>query len=123
MSLKPTVAGTNPTGLHAPQSFLAGGRAVPDLGVARDLLNRFHRLICGRDKADLDSWIADAEPGLMTSFAAGIVQDFAAVRAALSEPWSHGQAEGQNTKLKLMKRQMYGRPKLDLLCARLIGAN
>ena len=80
-------------------------KAVPDLGVARDLLNRFHGLIRGRDHAGLDSWITDAEAGLMTSFAAGIVQDVAAVKAALTEPWSNGQTEGQNTKLKLMKRK------------------
>jgi transposase len=36
--------------------------------------------------------------------------------------WSNGQTEGQITKLKLVKRQMYGRAKLDLLEARLIGA-
>ncbi|CAN7673031.1 hypothetical protein LJR098_002102 [Rhizobium sp. LjRoot98] len=45
-----------------------------------------------------------------------------AVRAAIVSPWSNGQTEGQITKLKLVKRQMYGRGKLDLLQARLIGA-
>lgn len=58
----------------------------------------------------------------MSSFAAGIGQDCAAVRAALTEPWSNGQTEGQNTKLKLVKRQMYGRANRDLLRARLVGA-
>jgi transposase len=46
----------------------------------------------------------------------------AAGRAAIIEPWSNGQTEGQITKLKLVKRQMYGRANLDLLEARLIGA-
>jgi transposase len=36
--------------------------------------------------------------------------------------WSNGQTEGQITKLKLVKRQMYGRAKIDLLEARIIGA-
>ena len=49
-------------------------------------------------------------------------KDIAAVRAAIVSPWSNGQTEGQITKLKLVKRQMYGRGKLDLLQARLIGA-
>jgi transposase len=40
----------------------------------------------------------------------------------LLQPWSNGQTEGQITKLKLVKRQMYGRAKIDLLQARLIGA-
>jgi transposase len=46
----------------------------------------------------------------------------AVVHAALVQPWSNGQTEGQITKLKLVKRQMYGRAKIDLLQARLIGA-
>ena len=44
-----------------------------------------------------------------------------AVLAAITLPWSNGQTEGQITKLKLVKRQMYGRGKIDLLQARLIG--
>lgn len=51
----------------------------------------------------------------------GIVADIAAVKAALTEPWSNGQTEGQITKLKLVKRQMYGRARLDLLRARLLA--
>ena len=46
----------------------------------------------------------------------------AAVRAAITSPWSNGQTEGQITRLKLVRRQMYGRGKIDLLQARLIGA-
>ena len=42
--------------------------------------------------------------------------------AAIISPWSNGQTEGQITKLKLVKRQMYGRGKIDLLQARIIGA-
>ena len=90
--------------------------------MARDLLDRFQRLIQHRKDANLDGWIADAKSGLMASFANGIVQDHAAVKAALTEPWTNGQTEGHNTKLKLVKRQMYGRASLDLLKARLLGA-
>ncbi len=50
------------------------------------------------------------------------MKDKAAVSAAISEPWSNGQTEGQITKLKLVKRQMYGRAKIDLLQARLVAA-
>ncbi|HEY0776885.1 MAG TPA: transposase, partial [Gemmatirosa sp.] len=56
------------------------------------------------------------------TFARGLAQDGAAVRAALTTPWSNGQTEGQVTKLKLLKRQMYGRAKLDLLRRRLLLA-
>lgn len=41
--------------------------------------------------------------------------------AAMSEPWSNGPTEGHITRLKLIRRQMYGRGKLDLLRARLVG--
>ena len=95
--------------------------AMPELVTARDLLDRFHSLIRGRKSTGLDAWITKATPSLLASFATGIVHDRAAVRAALTESWSNGQTEGQNTKLKLVKRQMYGRANLDLLRARLVG--
>jgi transposase len=44
------------------------------------------------------------------------------VRAALRLPWSNGQVEGQVHRLKLVKRQMYGRAKFDLLRARVLAA-
>ncbi len=52
----------------------------------------------------------------------GIIRDRAAVQNAIASIWSNGQTEGQITKLKLIKRQMYGRGKLDLLEARIVGA-
>jgi len=55
-------------------------------------------------------------------FAAGLRADEGAVAAAITESWPNGQTEGQITKLKLVKRQMYGRAKLDLLRARLLYA-
>ncbi|MDQ2106570.1 transposase [Azospirillum sp. C340-1] len=68
--------------------------------------------------AVLDTWLTDALscgiPAIET-FAVGVRQDEAAVKAALIMPWSSGQAEGQVNKLKLIKRQMYGRANLDLL--------
>ena len=51
-----------------------------------------------------------------------MARDIRAVRAGFTEPWSNGQTEGHITRLKLVKRQMYGRAKLDLLEARLLGA-
>jgi transposase len=79
-------------------------------------------MIRRRAEADLSSWIDRARKSLVASFANGVGKDEAAVRAAISSPWSNGQTEGQITKLKLVKRQMYGRAKIDLLQARLIGA-
>ena len=50
------------------------------------------------------------------------MKDLDAVRAAIISPWSNWQTQGQITKLKLMKRQMYGPGKIDQLQARVIGA-
>lgn len=52
----------------------------------------------------------------------GLSRDRKAVAAALAEPWSNGQAERQIARLRLVKRQMFSRAKLDLLEARVIGA-
>lgn len=92
--------------------------SVPTLVEARGVLDRFH-LMMRRKSIDLDGWIADATTSLLASFATGI-SNKAAVAAAITSPWSNGQTEGQITKLKLVKRQMYGRAKIDLLEARLL---
>ena len=95
---------------------------VPMLAEARRMIDDFHVMIRKKDVTRLDPWITEAGPSLIASFARGITNDKSAVRAAITQPWSNGQTEGQITKLKLVKRQMYGRGKLDLLQARLIGA-
>jgi transposase len=59
----------------------------------------------------------------LTTFAAGLRQDGAAVRAALTLPWSSGQAEGQINRLKFLKRQMYGRASFELLRRRVLLAS
>lgn len=74
------------------------------------------------NSAELAPWIADAADSKLASFATGIASDRLAVAAAINEPWSNGQTEAQITKLKLVKRQMYGRGNLDLLRARLLKA-
>jgi transposase len=93
---------------------------APALGEARKLVERFHAILRKKIAADLDPWIAEAKTSLIASFATGITKDRDAVRAAIIQPWSNGQTEGQITKLKLVKRQMYGRAKIDLLQARLV---
>lgn len=89
---------------------------------ARDIIADFHRMIRRKAENELAPWIDRARESLVASFGNGVAKDIQAVRAAIVSPWSNGQTEGQITKLKLVKRQMYGRGKLDLLQARLIGA-
>lgn len=75
--------------------------------------------------APFEAWLSQAQTcgvRAVETFAAGLEQDGAAVRAALSMPWSNAQAEGQITKLKLLKRQMYGRASFELLRRRVLLA-
>ena len=95
---------------------------MPTLVEAREIIADFHSMIRTKSVIELPAWLERASRGLVASFANGVRKDEAAVRAAINSPWSNGQTEGQITKLKLIKRQMYGRAKLDLLQARLIGA-
>ena len=96
---------------------------VPLLVEAREIIAAFHAMIRRKSEADLATWLERARKSLVASFANGVTKDAVAVNAAISSSWSNGQTEGQITKLKLVKRQMYGRGKLDLLQARLLGAN
>ncbi len=95
---------------------------VAPLIEARAVINAFHAMIRKRASEELTPWIERAQSSLVTSFANGVAKDKSAIGAAIASHWSNGQTEGQITKLKLVKRQMYGRAKIDLLEARLIGA-
>jgi transposase len=95
---------------------------VPALVEAREIITEFHLMIRRRLETGLIPWIERARASLIASFANGVARDEAAVRGAITSFWSNGQTEGQITRLKLVRRQMYGRGNIDLLQARLIGA-
>jgi len=57
----------------------------------------------------------------LEQFGAGLRRDWDAVVAAFTLPWSNGPVEGQINRLKLIKRQMYGRAGLGLLRARVLS--
>jgi len=95
----------------------------PTLQAAGDLAREFGRLLRQRDAAAFDAWLVRAEGCGIAEFkhcAQGLRQDYAAVTAALREPYSNGPTEGNVTRLKLLKRQMYGRAKPDLLRQRVL---
>ena len=94
---------------------------VESLVRARDAVAAFQTMIRQKAPAELGPWIERAKTTLIASFANGVTKDIPAVSAAISSGWSNGQTEGQICKLKLVKRQMYGRGKLDLLQGRVIG--
>jgi len=71
----------------------------------------------------LDTWITQARASAITQlagFAEGLGKDYDAVRNGLTLPWSSGPVEGNVTRLKTIKRQMYGRANFDLLRRRVL---
>jgi len=95
------------------------------LAAGYELLQRFRRLIGRRSVRDLMQWLTDAaESGLrpFASLAHGIQTDYIAVVNGLKLPWSTGPVEGTVTRVKLLKRQGYGRASTRLLRRRLVGA-
>ena len=56
----------------------------------------------------------------VSAFAAGLHKDWEAVVAGLSTPWSSGAVEGNVNRIKMLKRQMYGRANPDLLRRRIL---
>jgi len=72
----------------------------------------------------LADWIAAAQGSDIAEvrrYAIGLRADQAAVQAGLTLEWSNGQVEGQIHRLKLLKRQMYGRAGFDLLRTRVLA--
>ena len=97
--------------------------ASPLLDHAVQFAHEFAAMVRQRQHTALEPWlwqVANSRLTALQRFAAGIQRDKAAVLTALREPWSQGQVEGQITRLKLMKRQMYGRANVDLLRLRVL---
>ena len=95
----------------------------PDLMMLFDLTQEFLKLIRQQKGKAFDTWILKAltckiQP--LRKFAEGLMDDYAAVKAAIMTTVSNGPVEGLNNKLKMLKRQMYGRAGLDLLAKRFI---
>lgn len=108
------------------QAYLARVRQADEaVAAAYTLTQDFATMLRERQGARLDGWLAaalaSAVPALRR-FALGLQGDLAAVRAGLTEPWCTGPVEGQITKLKLLKRQGYGRAGFTLLRQRVLRA-
>jgi transposase len=79
-----------------------------------------------RQGSKLPEWADQAEAGdvqELRSFTAGLRKDWAAVTAGLTLPWSSGTVESHINRIKMIKRQMYGRAKPDLLRKRVLLAD
>jgi hypothetical protein len=113
-----------------------GGLSAKDQSTLTDLLERspaltdlaghvraFAEMMANRTGHLLDEWISavadDAFPALR-SFARGLQADYDAVRNGLTTEFSSGAVEGNVTRIKALKGQMYGRAKFDLLRKRVL---
>ncbi len=80
---------------------------VPELVAARKAIGDFQSMIRSKSAAKLDGWLETTRDSLIGSFVCGVEKDLDAVRNAVVSPWSNGKTEGQITRLKRIKRQMY----------------
>lgn len=90
-----------------------------------DLAQDFATLVRKRQPTQLDPWLhrATASPlEALRRFAPGLFEDYEAVKAGGTLPWSTGPVEGHINRLKMLKRQMFGRARLDLLRQRFLRA-
>jgi len=88
-----------------------------------ELSQQFWDIVKEKRRWDFPDWLLKAKScGLaeLRNFALGLQKDIAAVEAALTHEWSNGPVEGQNNRLKTIKRQMYGRANFDLLRLRVL---
>jgi transposase len=95
----------------------------PHLDAARWHVAAFAEMLTGLHGDRLDAWIAKVDAGDLPdlhSFTIGLRRDHEAATNGLTLPYSSGPVEGNVNRIKMLKRQMYGRAKFDLLRKRVI---
>ena len=98
-------------------------RQDPTVETVYALAQEFAMMVRQGSATMLDPWLSACQDSGVTNlqtFADGVKRDYDAIRGALDTYWSNGQTEGQVNRLKMLKRQMYGRAGLDLLRTRVL---
>jgi transposase len=96
-----------------------------EVAEAMDLAQDFTALVRQRQPERLDPWLTRATASTLEAFqrfARGLQEDYQAVKAGVTLPWSTSPVEGHINRLKMLKRQMFGRARLDLLSRRFLRA-
>ncbi|ECO1613182.1 ISL3 family transposase [Salmonella enterica subsp. enterica serovar Paratyphi B] len=96
----------------------------PQLKIAQQLALDFYRILKTKNKQQLSRWFSNvSESGLveLQRVAAGMEADAAAIYEAITSRWSNGVVEGHVNRLKMLKRQMYGRAGFELLRRRVLS--
>jgi len=87
------------------------------------LAQQFMSMLRERNLGAFDVWLTagvEHGSGSMKRFASGLRSDYAEVAAAMTYEWSNGPVEGHVNRLKMIKRQMFGRANFDLLRQRVL---
>lgn len=82
-------------------------------------------LVNRRGQENLEEWVRNAEDSPLPElrgFATGLRRDWNAVKASLTLHWNSGMVEGHVNRIKMIKRQIFGRAKPDLLRKRVLLA-
>ena len=98
--------------------------AHADIATAINLAHEFATIVRRRQSDQLDGWLERTErTGIapLVSFVKGIRRDYDAVKAGVTLAYNNGPTEGHINRLKMLKRQMFGRAKLDLLEKRMMA--
>ncbi|OJL23363.1 transposase [Escherichia coli] len=96
----------------------------PELKIAQQLVLEFYRILKTQNKSQLSSWftrVHESGSAELRRVAAGMEADAAAICEAISSRWSNGVVEGHVNRLKMLKRQMYGRAGFELLRQRVMS--
>ena len=107
----------------ADQALVAQLQQHTELTHVQQLVQQGTAMVRQRQAADLDAWLQSCQASSsveLQNFVAVLQRDYAAVKAALTLPWSNGPVEGHINRLKLIKRSGYGRMQLDLLRQRVL---
>jgi len=107
------------------EDLAAFRRLNPSLDTAYGLVQDFLQMMRKREGDRLDDWLRrvhESQLPELQSFAHGVEEDYEAVKAGLTLALNNGQVEGQVTKIKLIKRMMYGRAAFPLLRQRVLHA-
>lgn len=100
--------------------------ACPHLAATATHVRSFAQMLTGRHGERLDAWMQEVEVDdlpYLRSFVNGLRQDYTAVLNGLTLPHSSGAVEGNVNRIKMIKRQMYGRASFDLLRKRILLAH
>lgn len=112
--------------LREPEALTPQDQDLLDLVLAADttladayrVIAQFRQMVRNREGAMLDAWLTEARATAIKEFsqlADGLERDKSVVQAGLTLPYSTGPVEGHIHRLKLLKRQSYGRASVALL--------